>query len=364
MAGGWGLLLIAVVFAQRQPSTVYDIDRQVKLQGPVTRVEWVNPHAFLFVNVRDAEGSVTNWAVEFGEPLELERQGWKANTVRIGDVVAIDANPARGSAKQARAIAVSLAPSGKRLFTAPATTQSASGTREPAPRWPGGHVRLGPAPGRKGYWGPAKANALVESTGPAIPMTSEGLLLNLADASRVAPFQPWAKALYEYRQRRLLQDDPQRRCIPPGGPRQFEAANGFQFVEQPDVGRVLVLLGGGDRNWRMIYTDGRPQGEAAEVVRGYYGNSVGRWEGDTLVVDSIGYNESFWFTNGGLPHTEALHLVERFSRPDLRTLRYEVTVDDPRTFTRTWKGGWTHDWVPDADMQEYFCEENAESTLR
>jgi hypothetical protein len=133
--------------------------------------------------------------------------------------------------------------------------------------------------------------------------------------------------------------------------------NGVQFIEQRELGRILVLMGGGNRNWRVIYTDGRPQGQAAEVVLTYYGNSVGRWDKDTLVVDSIGYNERFWFTNGGLPHTEALHLVERFSRPDLNTLKYEVTVDDPRTYTRTWTGGWTLQWMPGEDIEEYFCEE-------
>ena len=194
-------------------------------------------------------------------------------------------------------------------------------------------------------------------------MNRDGLLLSLADADRVAPFQPWAKALYEYRQRTLLKDDPLARCLPPGGPRQFHTPHGFQFVEQRDLGRILVLMGGGDRNWRVIYTDGRSQGQADEVVRSYYGNSVGHWEKDTLVVDSIGFNERFWFSAGGLPHTEALHLVERFSRPDLNTLRYEVTVDDPRTYTRPWTGGWTVQWVPDEEIQEYFCEENAESTF-
>ena len=146
-------------------------------------------------------------------------------------------------------------------------------------------------------------------------------------------------------------------------PRQFHTPHGFQFVEQRELGRILVLFGGGNRNWRVIHTDGRPQGQAAEAVPSYYGNSVGRWEKDTLVVDSVGFNERFWLTNGGLPHTEALHLVERFSRPDLNTLRYEVTVDDPRTYTRPWRGGWTIQWVPDQDIEEYFCEENAESTF-
>jgi hypothetical protein len=194
-------------------------------------------------------------------------------------------------------------------------------------------------------------------------MTDDGLLVNLADADRVAPFQPWAKALYLHRQRTLLKDDPYARCIPPGGPRQFQTPYGFQFIEQREVGRILLLLGGGNRNWRIIHTDGREQGRAAELVLAYYGNSVGRWEGDTLVVDSIGYNEKFWLSSGGLPHTETLHLVERFSRPDLNTLRYEVTVDDPNTYTRPWTGGWTVQWVPDREIQEYFCEENAESTF-
>jgi len=129
------------------------------------------------------------------------------------------------------------------------------------------------------------------------------------------------------------------------------------------LGRILVLLGGGDRNWRVIYTDGRPVGQAAELVLSYYGTSVGRWEGDTLVVESVGFNERFWMTNGGLPHTEALHLTERFSRPDFNTLKYEVTVDDPRTYTRPWSGGWAIKWVPDEEIQEYFCEDNAESTF-
>jgi hypothetical protein len=194
-------------------------------------------------------------------------------------------------------------------------------------------------------------------------MTDEGLLLSLSDADRVAPFQPWSKAVYLYRQRTLLRDDPAARCLPPGGPRQFQTPNGFQFVEQRELGRILVLLGGGNRNWRVIHVDGRPQGQADAAVPGYYGHSVGRWEKDTLVVDSVGFNERFWLTNGGLPHTEALHLVERFSRPDLHTLRYDVTIDDPRTYTRPWTGGWTVQWVPDLEIQEYFCEENAESTF-
>ena len=354
-------LTSALIFGQSPISETYETGRQVKLKGAVTRIDWVNPRAYIFINVKDAAGTVANWALEIGNPLELERDGWKASTVKIGDVVTAEGVPARGSARRALATSVVLARTGAKLFVASSKT-TARPVSQPAPRWPDGHVRLGPAPGKKGYWDAASATTLVE-TGAVVPMNREGLLVNLTDADKVAPFQPWAKAVYEYRQRTLLKDDPYSRCLPPGGPRQFQTPNGFQFIEQPELGRILVLLGGGDRNWRVIYTDGRPQGQGDDLVLTYYGTSVGHWEKDTLVVDSIGFNERFWMSNGGLPHTEALHLTERFSRPDLNTLKYEVTVNDPRTYTRPWNGGWTVQWVADQEIQEYFCEENAESTF-
>ncbi|MBV8844355.1 MAG: hypothetical protein JO307_16230 [Bryobacterales bacterium] len=358
-----GLAASVPVAAQDAFSATYDNTRQVTLKGPITRIEWANPHAYVFLNVAGADKIVENWAVQIGNPLDLERDGWKRSTVKIGDVVTVDGYPARGDALQAFAKSVTLARTGAKVFTA-APKRTAAAAAAPAPRWPDGQVRLGPPPGKKGYWGTPTASALVERTsGPVISMNGEGLLKNISDADRVAPMQPWAKAIYEYRQRRLLQDDPFTRCLPPGGPRQFQTPHGFQFVEQRELGRILVLLGGGDRNWRIIYTDGRPAGQGDDAVLTYYGTSVGKWEKDTLVVDVAGFNERFWFTNGGLPHTEALHLTERFSRPDLNTLKYEVTVDDPRTYTRPWTGGWNIQWVPDQDIPEYFCEDNAETTF-
>lgn len=349
-------------FAQKSFSSTYESGRQIGLQGVVTRIDWVNPNAFFFIDVRDAAGTVTNWAIEFGNPLELERNGWKPSALQIGDLVAVDGVPARGEARQASARSVTLTKTGKKLFTAAAVRKPVAAAA-PAPRGPDGQVRLGPAPGKKGYWGPASAKVIVENTGAKIQMSDDGLLVNLADAAKVAPLQPWAKAVFEHRQRTYFKDDPLGRCIPPGGPRQFQMPNGFQFVEQKDLGRILVLLGGGDRNWRVVYTDGRELGTAAEAVPGYYGNSVGHWEKDTLVVESVGYNEKFWLSGNGLPSTEALHLTERFTRTDLNTLKYEVTIDDPRTYTRPWTAAWTMQWVPDQDVPEYFCEDNAESTF-
>lgn len=358
----WLIVLIALgAYAQQTSPATYDSDHKVRLQGAVTRIDWTNPRAYVFVNVKDPSGLIENWAVEIGNPLELEKSGWKAASLHIGDVIAVEGSPARGQSK--RALAASVTRGGVRLFVIRNPTPIAAKTAE-APRWPDGHIRLGPEPGKKGYWGPASTGVLVQTSATGIAMSQDGLLKNLADADKVAPFLPWAKAVYEYRQRSLLKDDPILRCLPPGGPRQFQTANGFQFIEQPELGRILVLLGGGDRNWRVIYTDGRPVAQGDDLVRTYYGTSVGHWENkDTLVVESVGFNEHFWMTAGGLPHTEALALTERFSRPDFNTLKYEVTVNDPRTYARPWSGGWTVKWVPDQAMQEYFCEENSEATF-
>ena len=112
---------------------------------------------------------------------------------------------------------------------------------------------------------------------------------------------------------------------------------------------------------RIIRTDG--SGHIDSRIRQYHGDSIGHWEGETLVVDTVGFNEKFWLTREGLPHTETLHLIEKFSRPEYNTLRYEVTVDDPRAYTRPWTGGWTLRWVANEDIEEFFCEENAESTF-
>jgi hypothetical protein len=132
-------------------------------------------------------------------------------------------------------------------------------------------------------------------------------------------------------------------------------------VEQPAFSRVFVLMGDANRNRRTIYTDGRQQigqlgGDHDNPL--YYGRPVAKWEGDTWVVDSIGFNEKFWFDSGGLPHTEKLHLIERFTRVDMRTMRYEVTIDDPGAYTRTWKSTWTLEWIPGEEPPYFLCQDN------
>ena len=193
-------------------------------------------------------------------------------------------------------------------------------------------------------------------------MDENGLLKNINDVDKVAPFQKWARDLYEYRQRNFMKDDPMfLQCLPAGAVRQFQSMFGVQFLEDKDFGRIFVMSGGGNHEWHFIYTDGRAQrgsiqGNSDNPL--YYGNASGKWDGDTLEVDSKGFNERFWFSNGGLPHTRQLHVVERFTRTDLNTLKYEVTIDDPGAYTRSWSASSTLQWVANEELPVYYCQDN------
>ena len=358
----YGAILLGLepVAAHHEVAAKFDSAKTVTLRGPVTAIDWANPHAHVFVNVAEPGGPITNWAIELESPVDLRRQGWTRNALAVGDVVAVDGIAARDGSKQAWSLSMVVARTGQRVFFARPTPPPPA-TRKPTPRGPDGRPRLGAPPGETGYWASPSATTLVERGG-VVEADANGLLRNVADASRVAPFQDWARDLYVYRQQVFLKDDPMfLHCLPPGGPRQFQSRFGVQFLEQRDRQRVFVMMGGGNRNWRLIYTDareqkGQVQGDADNPL--YFGRAVGRWEADALVVDTKGFNERFWFSNGGLPHTAQLHLVERLARPDFDTLRYDVTIEDPGAYTRAWSAGWTLRWVAGEDMPEYFCQDN------
>ncbi len=340
------------VSAHHSMAAMYDDKKSVTVKGTVVAYEWQNPHVVISVEANDG-----SWTAELPSRVELRRVGWTRDSLKVGDAITIDGVVARDGTKKTAAKSVTL-PNGKKLSAV--TTETIpipKAQAKAAPRWPGGHVRLGVVPGEAGFWANPTSASLVETTAK-VRFNSEGLLANLADADKVAPFQPWAKGLYEYRQRNLLRDDPMASCLPPGGPRQFQLASGVSIVEQPDRQRIFIMSAGANRNWRLINLDDRALPTEDDGVSTYYGNSVGRWEGDTLVINSTGYNERFWFSGGGLPHTENLKLTERISRPDFNTLKYEVTVDDPGAYTRPWTSSWNLVWVPNQEAEEYFCDDN------
>ena len=210
-----------------------------------------------------------------------------------------------------------------------------AGPAKPAPRGADGKVLLGGATAKeKGVWLPG---AVVANP------------LGLKDA----PFQPWAKALLEDRQNNEL--EPHTRCKPSGVARQFLTPYGVEIVELPELERVYIFDIGGPHTYRTVYMDGRPH--PRNLTPSFYGHSIGWWEGDTLHVDTIGYNEAFWLDRRGLPHTEALHTLEKFTRTNQAQVKYEVTVDDPGAYTAPWTTTFNLRRENGQELFEYVCQQ-------
>jgi hypothetical protein len=359
------IFLVSPMTAQRPVAAKFDPSKRTTLKGIVTRVDWSNPYVHVLMNIPGATS--ISWAVELESQLELERSAWNSDSLKPGDAITVQGPVARDGSKQIWGDSVVLSTTGRRVlsmtpeavaFFKPITPTKAS---RPTPRWPDGKPRLGPSPGETGYWARPSATGLVED-GVNAPVDQYGLLKNINDAAKIAPFQPWARDLFAYRQRTFLKDDPMSlQCYPPGALRQFQMPFGIQFVEDKPFNRIFVMNGGGNHDWHFIYTDGRaqkgnPRGNADNPL--FYGQAAGKWDGDTLVVDSIGFNEKFWFSNGGMPHTKQLHLVERLTRTDMDTLKYEVSIDDPGAYTRAWKASWTLQWIAGEELPAFYCQDN------
>ena len=163
------------------------------------------------------------------------------------------------------------------------------------------------------------------------------------------PIQPWAlKVTLE----RLSKDDPEALCLPTGVPRQ--APYPWRILQTPT--HIYFLFEGNIHSYRQIFMDGRPHPQDPDPT--WYGHSVGRFEGDTLVIDTVGFNDKFWFDFAGHPHTERLHTTERYRRPEFGKLLYEVTIDDPGAYTRPFTLYGDHTYESDTELMEYICNEN------
>jgi hypothetical protein len=167
------------------------------------------------------------------------------------------------------------------------------------------------------------------------------------------PFQPWAEKLYKQHKDNISKDDPEARCLPPGVPRMSTTPYPFRIMQTP--GLTLIVYEGGAHVWRQIFTDGRPH--SADPNPSWLGESIGHWEGDTFVVDTIGLNGKTWIDEAGIPTTDALHVIERFHRTDLGHMDIEHTVEDPKVYTKPWKFT-THPILLQGELMEYICQEN------
>jgi hypothetical protein len=167
------------------------------------------------------------------------------------------------------------------------------------------------------------------------------------------PFQPWAEKLYKDRLETFSKDDPTGRCIPGGVPRSTAVPYPFKIVQTTSL---VVILYEAVHAYRQIFTDGRALPN--DPNPNWLGYSVGRWEGDELVVESAGFKEDSWLDNNGHPGTEQLRVTERFRRKDFGHMNIEITINDPKAYTRPWNVTFPILLQPDTEILEYICSEN------
>ena len=216
----------------------------------------------------------------------------------------------------------------------------------PAPRLPDGHPDLGNS---KGSWEPPGIGDMA-GTGGGFAGSAQ------PDHKIEVPFLPWAKDLFVTRNANYTKDDPEGYCLPPGIPRMYATSFPFQIYQLPD--RILFVFEGGAHMWRVVYMDGRQHTPPDQLNPTYLGEGIGHWEGDTLVVDVTGLNDRSWIDAAGHPHTEKLHVVERFTRVNQLILHYQATMEDPGAYSKPWTTSWNILFHPGMEPLEYICQEN------
>lgn len=162
---------------------------------------------------------------------------------------------------------------------------------------------------------------------------------------------PWAKELMKQRTENDSKDIPSARCLPLGVVMSTFLFP-YKFVQTP---KLLVMMYEGEFP-RQIFLDGREHPK--DLNPSWLGHSVGHWEQDTLVIDTVGFNGKAWLSFAGHPATEKLHIIERYRRPDLGHLQYEITIDDPGAYAKPWTIQKTSELSRDDTLMEYICNEN------
>jgi hypothetical protein len=166
-------------------------------------------------------------------------------------------------------------------------------------------------------------------------------------------YQPWAKKLWDDRKASKGKGDPESFCLPDGAVR--VTALPYKFVQGPKM--IVVLSEANTHSYRRFFLDGRtPDAQLELDPTMYTGVSIGKWDGDALVVDTVGFNDKTWLDPTGKPHSDAMKLTERYTRPDLGHLNVQITINDEKALTKPFTFNRVFTLAPGWDLQEYVCQ--------
>jgi hypothetical protein len=363
------VLAIAMPALAHHSNSAYQVDKIITLQGTVKEWRWMNPHTWLYLTVKGADGKEQEWAIEGRPPGMLLRAGWSATVLKPGDVVTVHASPAKNGAPvgiiarvtKADGTVLGNAPDFNREATAatgPTLAPSAAagnrpnfagvyypaqgeGGPRPPPRQPGQPL---PPPTRSS---PTADGS--QGRGPEAPkLTPEYLAKwNVIATSRIG-------GSYEY--------DNIANCLPPGMPAMMSAAYGMEIMQDE---RKITFFSEHQDALRRVYLDGRKPAQQVLADPTYAGYSTGHWEGDTLVVDTVALSDKS-FIDGSSPHSAKMTVHERIRLLEPGVLEDQITVNDPDALTEPWHvtRRYRKAAYPNDELREFACAEGLREKSR
>ena len=315
-------LLLCPVSVTAHHHRINFLDTTIAFYGEITRVDWANPHVYLFVDAEDNSGNIVRWQIESGSTPSLTRRGLSRDTLKVGDMVTVRGNPDRN-------------PERKRLVASSFT--NSDGTN---------YVLRGRVP-NSATSPQASANSIAgiwQSIGGPYDRTKAATHLPLTDAGEAAA------AVFS------VNNDPFADCVPPPVPDSLSTP----YLHEIIIGDGTLTLR--EEYWeidRTVYMDGRPHPDNGP--RTNQGHSIGRWEGEVLVVDTVLFDDHAFGNGSGIPNGTQKHIVERYSLTDNgTTLSIDYVLEDPEylaepvTDTRQWR------YAPELELLPNQCDlENA-----
>ena len=361
------LLAVALVVAAmpalaHHSNSAYQVDQIITLEGTVKEWRWMNPHTWLYLTVKGADGKEQEWAVEGRPPGILGRAGWSSTILEPGETVTVHASPAKNGDPEGIIARVTKA-DGTVLGNAPNYNREAPAAARPATPAP---ATAGARPNFAGVYYPAQAGggAPPPARRPGEPLppptrsspTSDGSQGRGPDAPKLTPeyLAKWnmmaasrISGSYEY--------DNIHNCLPPGMPAMMSMGYGMEIMQ--DEQKVTFFSEHQDA-LRRVYLDGRKP--SAEVLADptYAGYSTGRWEGDTLVVDTVALSDKS-FIDGSSPHSNQMTVHERMRFVEPGVLENQITVNDPVALTEPWRvvRRYRKAAYPNDELREFACAE-------
>ena len=342
---GCGLILATAVFGHHLGQTTYDSNKKISLEGRVTKVLWENPHIYYEMDVTDKDGKVTSWEIEGGEPNPLHRRGWQKDDLQVGDLLLVrDASTARDGSHRISGGAF-FKNGGFRMFNGNGShVDEMDGVAAP----PTDPKLVANPRDFNGLWGQGKGSTDISQDlrpGEEISLTANG-------AERYKKVD-LAKSGVNW-------------CLPYGPTRSILSIAPAQFVQSPNA---LAILFEPQIDYRVIYLDGRPHPSDVANYPSWFGDATAKWDGDTLVVDTVGVDDRTWLDSFGFEHSDKLHLTEKIKKTDPNTLTWTVTVEDPEFFTKPFTYSFTKTRAEDPNvslgnsgpayhLMPIYCEEN------